>query len=126
MNKFEVRNDMTRENGFKFLLEVIPYGEENAISMTELSCILGITPRNVRSLVFKARVSGNIIAGTDEGYFIPVSLEEMQKYYRHAVARIKSCSQAIKPVKERIRREQEKAPYRQIVLPECMDEYYLF
>lgn len=69
------------------ITDVIPTGEERAISMAALARALDITERDVRKAILQARMAGSIIAGTGSGYFIPDTDEELLTYYRIAKAR---------------------------------------
>lgn len=71
---------------YRVLLELLPSGEENAVSMRMLARWLETSPRNVRKLVEGARLEGNIIASTDAGYFVPETEDEL----RHYVAIVRS------------------------------------
>lgn len=85
-----------RSEKYQALLELIPIGEENGISMRALSHYLGTTPRSTRKLVEGARLEGNIIASGDAGYFIPETVEELRHYVAKARARSRTNFAAIR------------------------------
>ena len=63
------------------LLDLIPEGRGNAISMKDLAGLLNCTVREVRKAVFNARIDGEVICGTDAGYYLPATREELKEYY---------------------------------------------
>lgn len=77
-------------NSFKLLLSMIPEGSGNAVSMDSLSGLLGVTPRIIRQHIHNARCAGHVIAGTDEGYFVPETLPELRRYIRQTERRGRS------------------------------------
>ena len=69
------------------LMDLLPKGEENAISMHELGSLIGMENREVRKMIFNARCAGKIICSSEKGYFLPVTDMELLKWYRIAKAR---------------------------------------
>lgn len=90
------------------IVDFIPKGRENAISMTELSIRLDCDKRTVRAAVFDARKSGAIICSTcdgnsSDGYYQPVSVEEVIPYVRMQQSRIESAKLALKSAEDYIK-----------------------
>lgn len=83
------------------LLDYIPIGRENAISMPDLSVSKGITPRECRRLVQREREKGAPICSDFErgGYFLPADKGEALRYYRAQLARIKTARAALNGVR---------------------------
>ena len=67
--------------------------------MRDLARALGEEEREVRLRIQKARIDGNVIAGTDQGYFIPATVEELREYVRRNDSRIKTSCVALAPAK---------------------------
>ncbi|MCH5192584.1 MAG: hypothetical protein J1F11_01390 [Oscillospiraceae bacterium] len=83
------------------VLDFIPFGRENAIPMSELAKRLNKDPRTARKLVFHARINGSVICSTcsgnkSDGYFRPVSAEDVLPYIRLQKSRISSAKAALK------------------------------
>lgn len=86
------------EKCFAPLLENIPFGEQNAVSMRELAVFFGITERELRERIFEARKEGCLILGGVNGYFRPGTLEEVERYYHSTLSRLKSAVAVLKPL----------------------------
>lgn len=61
------------------IIDLIPSGENHAVSMGSLARILGVDTRTVRLLIQREREHGHIIAGTDAGLFIPANELELNR-----------------------------------------------
>ena len=75
---------MEKYNPFK-VLDYIPHGRENSISMTELSVRMRCDKRAARAAVFNARKAGAIICSTCEGqnksgYFQSTNVLDVQQF----------------------------------------------
>lgn len=106
MNEIIIRNDENPHSKYRKLLDLIPYGEENAIPMGTLSNLLQLSERETRKQVEQCRISGNIICSCDEGYYIPVTIGELFRYYLHVSGRIKTARDSLYAVKERLVQEE--------------------
>ncbi|MBR3422816.1 MAG: hypothetical protein IKG98_12275 [Ruminococcus sp.] len=92
------------------LLEMIPYGKENAISMEQLAILLNEKERNVRAMIYAERLKGAVICSAcsrngDEktGYYRPICPEEAKAYVDMQKSRIKSARQALKSAEKYIK-----------------------
>lgn len=65
------------------ILSYIPTGRENAVTRKELCIRTGLTDREIRQKIEKARKDGNIIINLQDGkgYYQPEGTEEIQKQY---------------------------------------------
>lgn len=97
MSDLNIVNDQNPNSEHKTILQMIPRGKMNAVSMRYLSIFLGVDQRTIRSMIAKARIDGNIIAGTDAGLFIPETVSELLEYVRRTQSRIKTSSETLKP-----------------------------
>ncbi len=69
---------------FEHLYDAIPEGKENAISLKDLSSVLGLEKRETKAQVLKARENGYMIcslASEQVGYFKPANMEEAIRCY---------------------------------------------
>lgn len=98
MRKLEIKNDESPTSRYRKVLDVIPTGIENAISMEALSRILNVSQRETRSIILQCRIAGNVVCSCDEGYYIPDSLWELKDHYCRARARINTATLALKPI----------------------------
>ena len=82
-----------------WIMEYIPVGAEHSIHMKTLGNLLHIDTRAVRSLIHAARLNGEIICGTNDGYFQPQTEEELDRWIRRAEASVKSTCIALHSAK---------------------------
>lgn len=83
------------------ILDFIPFGQENAVPMSELAHRMNSSERTARKLVFNARINGDVICSTcygdrSDGYYRPVSAEEAFPYVRMQRERIASAVAALR------------------------------
>lgn len=64
------------------ILELIPKGRENAVSLHYLAEMLNISERTIKKHVSHIRKKGTPIVGDQFGYYKPANREELQWYYR--------------------------------------------
>lgn len=79
------------------LLQHIPYGRENAISMQHLSQRLGVCERTVRKLVLDARNEGHNIISCRNGYYFTDTADADTK--RFCMEREKAAGTTLKSIK---------------------------
>lgn len=96
MKNIQIINNHNQSDN-RVILNIVPRGRENALTMREISFVLGITKREVRRLLERARLDGNIIAGTDAGIFIPETDSELKEYVYRSQARIRSSTKSLSP-----------------------------
>lgn len=99
MSDIYIYNDTRSNSPHRVILDRIPSGRDNAVSIRYLATILGTTDRQIRHMVEKARIDGNIIAGSNDGLFVPETETELREYvhrtYSHIVTTIKTLNPAI-------------------------------
>lgn len=71
-----------RKRDYSFLLELIPYGKQNAISGYRLAKRLHMNVRAMCALIHEARVSGLLILSGDAGYWRSENLDELKEFYK--------------------------------------------
>lgn len=85
------------------IIDLIPFGKENAVSRSYLCMATGMTDRQMREAIGKARL-GTVILSRDDGkgYYRPTEEEsiEIMQYYLRERARSKSIEDGLKPVRE--------------------------
>ena len=85
-----------KQNKYR-ILDFIHDGEQNAVSMFELSQLMGTDQREVRHMIEQARIAGVIIAGTNSGIFFPVTKDELREYVNRTQSRINTSIATLKP-----------------------------
>ncbi len=89
------------------IVDYIPVGRENAVSMPTLSVTLGADERTTRLWVHNARKHGEPICsvcnGGKCGYYMPRNIEEAKVYLRQQKARLKSSRAALNGVVKFVR-----------------------
>lgn len=89
------------------IIDFIPVGRVNALSMRDLALAANVDERTARELVHRARANGEpICSDCDEngGYYMPLDISEARIYLRQQRARIKSAAIALRGVKAYIKR----------------------
>ncbi|MBR1433031.1 MAG: hypothetical protein IJ784_01350 [Ruminiclostridium sp.] len=81
------------------IIEFLPVGIENAVSMEELSARTGKTQREIRAAILEARRKGVPVCSAEQGYWIARTADEATRYYRRQLARIITGFVALKPIK---------------------------
>lgn len=96
-----------KKRDYSFLLELIPYGKQNAISGERLAQKLNMNVRGMCALIHSARVSGLLILSGDVGYWRSDNLDEMKEFYKRmrsqgigTLAAAKSARLKIKEIEE--------------------------
>lgn len=74
--------------------DVLRHGEGSAISMDDLSRLMGLSPRAVRKAVEAERLTGTLILSSERGYFLPgegsAGREEITRFQRRTAARLRT------------------------------------
>lgn len=91
------------------LISLIPPGRNNSVSTAELAKLLQADQRTVRATISRLRRQGCIICSNSDssigrtGYFLPVSIEELETFVNIETARIKTHRAAIAPARKKLR-----------------------
>ena len=96
-------NTATAEE-YKYLLDNIPVGQRQAISMKLLADSCGVDVAGIKEIVLHARIDGCFIISGQHGYFLPETLDELQTYFRQRKTVIKTASKAIRHFGAELRR----------------------
>ncbi len=68
-------------NEHEILLNSIPTGKDNAVSMKSLAEMIGVSERRVRSMVNAARADNFLISSGNSGYWRPETNAEVKESY---------------------------------------------
>lgn len=86
------------------VLDFLPFGIKNALSMSELAKRMGTNQRTARKMVFEARRRGEVICSTcgenASGYYRPNNATEVRPYIAMQEHRISSAKAALKSAKK--------------------------
>ncbi len=74
----------------------VMYGADRAIHLSELCTITGLNSRNVRKAIEKMRRAGVVIASGENGYFIPETATELERYIRRTEKTARSIFYTLK------------------------------
>lgn len=77
------------------IMNYIPSGKYNAVSMRYLAMILNTNTRVIRSMVLNARIAGHIIIGDDNGYYLPCYEEDLIGWIQREKAALRSKERAL-------------------------------
>ena len=80
---------------YKNLLERIPYGKQQAISMEILADSFGMEKSELKDFVLRARIDGCFIVSGQTGYFLPETPDELRRYVFRRKTVIKTAEKAI-------------------------------
>lgn len=102
--------------------KILPTGKASRISTQELENITGLTSRELRKEIAKARAEGELImSSTTGGYFLPADRTEVEECYRSLRARginiLKAAKGAFRWLKEA-----DVPGYHQKTIEEFLDE----
>lgn len=89
------------------LLNIIPHGEANAVSQSEITALTGFTPRDTRLIVERLRKQGVVICGSNAGRFIPETTDELKLYVKRTQSRIHTEKECLKSAINRLKNESE-------------------
>lgn len=64
------------------ILELIPKGRENAVSLYYLAEMLNVNERTIKKYISHIRKNGTPIVGDQFGYYKPANREELEWFYR--------------------------------------------
>lgn len=81
----EDRHDADQGNGEgkkHRIMDYIPYGKDQSVSMKALASIFNKGDREIRLMVRNARLDGEIIVGDENGYYQPVYEEDLDRWIR--------------------------------------------
>lgn len=74
--------------------DVLRHGEGSAISMDDLSRLMGLSPRAVRKAVEAERLTGTLILSSERGYFLPgegvAGRSEIVRFQKRTAARLRT------------------------------------
>lgn len=71
-----------KKRDYSILLELVPYGKQNAISGQQLAKRLHMNVRGMCALIHEARVSGLLILSGDAGYWRSENPDELKEFYK--------------------------------------------
>ena len=95
---------------FRFLIDLIPVGKREAVSMNTLSKLTDLPTPEVRQQVLNARMKGVLICSGDGGYYFPKDDEELKEYVRRRTQYIRTASIALNPFKKTLKDQEEGDP----------------
>ena len=87
------------------ILELIPKGKENKISMSELEALTGETPRTLKAAISRLRQRGVLICSSvySGGYYRPKDNHELKDWVNTETKRIDTHTAAINPAKNHLK-----------------------
>lgn len=97
------------EEDMMILRDVLPVGEENSISLKDLSTICGVTEREMKSHILYMRQNQNLffiasLPSEQKGYYIPSTREEALRCLRMFEKRAETTDSILKMMRECIYR----------------------
>lgn len=81
------------------ILSAIGEGQENAVHMSELIRISGMTDRELRKTIEYLRRQGVVIISGNSGYYFPADETELKAFVRQEEHRAKSILVTLRPAK---------------------------
>lgn len=86
------------------ILDFIPKGRENAIKRSKLILLTGLSDRKIRELIADARRETVIInLQTGDGYYIPTTKEEIERFVKQEEHRLKSIGYSLKAARRALK-----------------------
>lgn len=75
---------------YERLLALLPSCESDAVSMSDLACLLNITSRDLRAVIERMRRDGIGVCSSDSGYWLPVDDEQGQQDIERTAQRLEA------------------------------------
>ena len=88
---------------YEWLVDLIPTGKDEAISMKMLSRITGYPTADIRQYVLNARRLGILICSGEQGYYFPKDLGELQEFIHRRDQYIKTACVALHAFKKTLK-----------------------
>ena len=85
------------------VLDFIPTGEENAVHSAEICRRFDLTERERRKLFEHLRKKGAVICSSENGFFKPATLAELNAYIMQETARSRSISYSLRSARKLLR-----------------------
>jgi len=86
------------------MIDLIPFGKENAITRARLCALTGLTDRKVREKISQLRRHYVIINDqSGRGYYRTNDVEEIRRYVRQEEARLKSIGWSLRAARKKLR-----------------------
>lgn len=79
------------------IIDFLSVGERDAVSLEELAISTGLPERAVKAEVLRARCAGDLIISTQNGYFLPESVDDIRRFVMTRKAVIKTANKALRP-----------------------------
>ena len=76
------------------LMSVLSEGEENAVKVEQLSKMLDMNRREITSCVNRLRQNGEVICSSNQGYFLPSTVDDVKHFYRQMTSRQREIEKA--------------------------------
>ena len=82
------------------VIEVIPFGHENAISLEEISRRSGLTGRSVRRVIREANLNGDLVLNIGNGYFRDAGKSDDNEYRHYRAMEVKRAREIMHKVRK--------------------------
>lgn len=89
-----------------YLSNLLSAGEDNALKMSVLMELTGLSRRELYKMFEQERKNGTVICATNSGYFLPATTDELQGYIRRVQARVRTESIALHSARALLREMQ--------------------
>lgn len=78
------------------IMQALRTGENNSVSLLDMCRVSGLDNRSTRQTIENLRRDGVVICSSDNGYFYPADISELQRYVRREKARSNSIELTLK------------------------------
>jgi len=86
------------------IADFLTEGEKDAVSLENLSISTGLPERIVKREVLQARLRGELILSSENGYFLPSDPDEIKRYVFTRKAYLKTAHAALRPFLKAIKK----------------------
>lgn len=90
---------------YQWLIDLIPDGKGDAVSMSDLSKLTDLSSSDVRQQVLNARKVGVLICSGEKGYYFPADEGELKDYVFGRRKYIKTAEIALRAFEETLNRK---------------------
>ncbi len=95
---------------FKWLIDLIPTGCREAVSMNDLARLTGLPSADIRQQVLNARLIGVLICSGEQGYYFPENPEELSDYVVRRKRYLSTAKDALSPFEDVLTDQEEGDP----------------
>jgi len=101
---FRIAPNAEMQEKYQALIDRLPEGHENAVSMKTLADSFDMKPAELRSYVLSARLDNVLVLSGQNGFFLPETEEEIEEYETKRRRYLRTAEKALAPFSREVTR----------------------